>query len=426
MHLIMRQVFFAFICWTISTTIQAQRTCGTPIYLQDLLRAHPQLQAAYQQVEQQVQHELSTAMAARDTMPNEIITIPVVVHVLYKTNVQNISQQQVISQIDVLNKDYRMANADSGNVPAVFRGIRGDVRLRFCLAQVDPNGYRTTGINRRYTNNDYFFADDGMKYTAKGGVDAWDTKRYLNIWVCNIFGRVLGYGTPPGGPADRDGLVIMYDVFGTVGNVRAPFNKGRTTTHEVGHWLGLKHLWGDNDCGDDGVDDTPRQQTFNFGCPSFPRRTNCSADANGDMFMNFMDYTDDACMGLFTHGQKKRIRALFASGGVRNPFLRSFGCDSTAAQGGPLPDLNPVVPPPTASIQVYPNPFTDAVTVYSKEATLLLGRNLTLFDAHGRPLFIQTLTQAKTRVPLRHLAAGVYWLQLGDGDARQVYKIIKL
>lgn len=423
----MRQLLFLLVFWATST-VQAQRTCGTPTYVQQQIMANPSLQTAYQLVEQQVQHILNPAVrtAARDTIANEIINIPVVIHVLYKTSAQNISTQQVLSQIEALNNDYRMANADTNLVPAAFKGAKADTRIKFCLAQVDPKGYRTTGIDRKYTANDYFLADDGMKYAAQGGVDAWDTKRYLNIWVCNIFGRVLGYGTPPGGPAEKDGVVIMYDVFGTVGNIRAPFNKGRTTTHEVGHWLGLKHLWGDSDCGDDGVDDTPRQRSFNFGCPSFPRVSTCSPNGNGDMFMNFMDYSDDACMGLFTTGQKKRIRALFANGGVRNAFLTAFGCDSTLAQqGGPLPDLTPA-PVQPATIKVYPNPFTSSITIYSKEATQLIGKTATLYNAQGIPLMTQLLSKTETKLQVAHLAAGVYMLQIGDEKDKSITKILKL
>jgi Pregnancy-associated plasma protein-A/Secretion system C-terminal sorting domain len=408
----------------LSTAAQAQRTCGTTRYVQEQVQANPLLQEAYNQVEQQIQNTLALQLAARDTLANEIISIPVVVHVLYKTAAQNISTQQVLSQIAVLNQDYRMANADSNLVPLAFRGAKGDARIKFCLAQVDPKGYRTTGINRKYTNNDYFLADDGMKYTSRGGVDAWDSKRYLNIWVCNIFGRVLGYGTPPGTPADKDGVVIMHDVFGTVGNVRAPFNKGRTTTHEVGHWLGLKHLWGDNECGDDGVDDTPRQKSFNFGCPTFPRLSDCSPNGNGDMFMNFMDYTDDACMGLFTNGQKKRIRALFATGSVRNLFLNAYGCDSTLAQGGPLPDLTPA--PIAASIKLFPNPFTASITIYSSDVALVVGKTATLYNAQGLPLLKQTISKAETKMPLNFLPAGVYLLEVGNSDSKAVHKIVKL
>src|SRR5699024_2630864 len=136
------------------------------------------------------------------------------------------------------------------------------------------------GIVRKHTNVSSFMGEDGMKFSGSGGDDAWDSKRYLNIWVCSLFGRSLEYATPPGGPADKDGVVINFDVFGTTGSLRANFDKGRTATHEVGHWLGLRHIWGDETCGNDEVDDTPRQLSYNFNCPSFPHVTSCSP--NGD------------------------------------------------------------------------------------------------------------------------------------------------
>ena len=224
-----------------------------------------------------------------------------------------------------MNNDYRRQNADAVNTPAPFKSVAADTRIVFCLAKVDPNGNHTSGIIRKYTKTDLFLSDDAMKFSTSGGDDIWDSKRYLNIWVCNLFGRTLGYSVMPGAPADKDGVVIQYSVFGTTPNVAAPYNKGRTVTHEVGHWLGLKHLWGDAVCGDDGIADTPTQQTNNSGCPSFPHLSSCSINFNGDMFMNFMDFTDDACMNMFTHGQKNEMRSLFALGNVEEFFIE-FVC----------------------------------------------------------------------------------------------------
>ncbi|MEO7562509.1 MAG: zinc metalloprotease, partial [Ferruginibacter sp.] len=259
-------------------TLTAQRVCGTVIPLRSF----------------EVNGTRSTEEISRDTLSNEIINIPVVVHILYQAAGQNITDAQVLSQLNVLNQDYQLKNLDAANIPAAFKSIAADVRINFCLARVDPNGRSTQGIIHKYTSKEYFL-DEGMKYSAQGGDDAWDSKKYLNIWVCYLFGRSLGFASLPGGPADKDGVVINYDVFGTMGT-RAPFNKGRTATHEIGHWLGLKHLWGDEACGTDDVDDTPSQRFSNFNCPSFPHVTSCSPNGNGDMFMNYMDFTDDACM----------------------------------------------------------------------------------------------------------------------------------
>lgn len=240
--------------------------------------------------------------------------IPVVVHVIYKTASQNISDEQIQSQIEVLNEDFNRLNADTFNTPAPWKSVAGKINVQFCLARYDPNGNETSGIVRMQTSVTAFGMGDSMKFTAKGGSDAWPTNRYLNIWVCNTSGNLLGYATLPSGsnPGPTDGVVIWYRAFGRIGNLSGKYNKGRTTTHEVGHWLGLRHIWGDDNggCGgNDGIADTPNQANATYNCPAFPLTDNCSGLPNGIMFMNYMDYTDDACMNLFTKNQCSRMEA---------------------------------------------------------------------------------------------------------------------
>ena len=363
----------------------------------------------------------NTENNGRDTLRNEVIVVPVVIHVLYHTNSENISTQQILSQLTALNNDYRRLNADAVNTPAPFKSVAADTRIAFCLAKVDPDGQYTTGIIRKYTSSEYFLSDDGMKYSASGGDDAWDSKRYLNIWVCDLFGRTLGYAVMPGGPADKDGVVIQYSAFGTTGVLTAPFNKGRTATHEIGHWLGLKHLWGDASCGDDGIADTPPQETNSTGCPSFPQLSKCSVNSYGDMFMNFMDFTDDGCMNMFTQGQKSEMRSLFAAGGFRNSFLNSSVCDSSLAEGGPLPaDTSN-----TISISVYPNPFGGQITITSARVDDVNGRTISLYDITGKLYFTKTLQSAKTIIPATNLPRGMYILKLQSATGPKIFKLLK-
>ena len=192
-----------------------------------------------------------------------------------------------------------------------------DAQVRFALAKLNSNGRATRGITRTQTSKTSFDDDDSVKFTAKGGIDAWPSDRYLNLWVCTLSNDLLGYAQFPGGPANTDGVVIRNEAFGKHGSAVAPFDLGRTAVHEVGHWLNLHHIWGDtSDCsGTDHVADTPNAQHPNFGKPSFPQ-ISCNNGPNGDMFMNFMDYVDDDKMVMFTAGQVERMRA--ALDGTRN------------------------------------------------------------------------------------------------------------
>jgi hypothetical protein len=299
--------------------------CGTMARLEYLIQQDPTILARMAQVEAQTQAYIEAQRHLPYQRTGNVITIPVVVHIVYRTTAQNISDAQVQSQIQVLNEDFRRLNADAVNTPSLFQSVAADAEIQFCLATRDPLGNPTNGITRTQTTKTSFsvYTDD-VKYSSQGGKDAWPTDQYLNIWVCNLGGNVLGYAQfPNGGPAATDGVVIDYRYFGRGGSAQAPYNKGRTATHEVGHWLNLRHIWGDAQCGDDYVNDTPVQQGPNYGCPTFPKP---SCGNTSDMFMNYMDYTDDACMNLFTQGQKTRMRAVLAPNGFRASLTSSLGC----------------------------------------------------------------------------------------------------
>jgi hypothetical protein len=233
------------------------------------------------------------------------------VHVVFNNAAQNISDAQIMSQIEVLNHDYRMQNTDIASLPQVFKPLIADAQIQFELAKTDAAGNPTNGVTRTATTETSFVDDDRVKSAAQGGVDPWPADRYLNIWVCALGNSLLGYAQFPGGPGATDGVVINYTAFGTMGTAAAPFNLGRTATHEIGHWLNLRHIWGDDGTGcygSDFVDDTPNQSGSNVGTPAFPHVT-CDNGPNGDLFMNYMDYVDDAAMYLFTAGQVTRMRA---------------------------------------------------------------------------------------------------------------------
>ena len=313
---------------SISLTINAQERCGTEAHTKSMIKNNPEYAIARNKVNTQTEKWIKNN-------PNHsektIITIPVVVHVVWKTNNQNISDAQIQSQIDVLNEDYRRTNVDKINTPNVWQSIAADCEIEFCLASIDPNGNPTTGIERTETAHGQFGMNSDIHTSTSGGADDWPNDDYLNIWVCNIQSGLLGYASPPSNwIGDGDGLVIGYQYFGTEGVLQAPYNKGRTATHEIGHWLNLDHVWGGwGNCGNDQVNDTPKQEAENYSCPAFPLHPNAcnTSNANGDMFMNYMDYTNDACMNLFTNGQKTRMLA--AINNYRSNMLSHNLCEGS-------------------------------------------------------------------------------------------------
>ena len=232
------------------------------------------------------------------------ISIPVYVHVVYSNSQENISDSQINSQITVLNRDFRRTNGDANQTPSEFSGDAADSEIEFTLAGT----FRYSDSRTSWGTND----------AVKSAYPPVTPATHLNIWVCNIGGNILGYAQFPGGPASTDGVVVSPQYFGTTGTASAPFDGGRTTTHEVGHYLNLRHIWGDGRCNrDDFVSDTPKSDRPNYGCP-----TSAYHCRSNDQFMNYMDYTNDDCMNMFSNGQKSRMRALFAAGGARESMLQ--------------------------------------------------------------------------------------------------------
>jgi hypothetical protein len=342
------------------------RTCATE---QANILQQVQLQKLIPGYKPTVATQTRTTAALRTTATT--YTLPVIVHVINDGEAvgvgTNISQAQVLSQLDVLNEDYRNLNTDGSLVPAAFQPLRADMQVQFVPAVLDPSGnpLPEPGIDRVNRNTKGwsappYAANGSLAYidgTIKPG-SYWDPNRYINIWVLNLGGGLLGYAQFPdntaglgglsalGGSAATDGVVILYAAFGRVGTLAAPFNKGRTLTHELGHWFGLRHIWGDDDdaadtcSGSDYADDTPNQAIENYGCPTFPH-VSCSNGPSGDMYMDYMDYVNDACMQMFSASQKDRLQAVMATGTPRRSILATSnaGCPNgtvaaTAANSG--------------------------------------------------------------------------------------------
>ncbi|MCX6198472.1 MAG: M43 family zinc metalloprotease [Bacteroidetes bacterium] len=369
----------------------------------------------------------NTANASRSQ--RSVIMIPVVVHVIYHNEQlgvgANISDAQIHSQIDALNADFRLLNADSIPTSHPFWNYSADCMIQFCLAKQEPNGNPTNGIVRinssvtSFSEQDFF--DDVMKFTSTGGDDNWNPEHYLNFWTFRIDATsgMLGKSSFPSNLAtnpELDGVICRFDAFGTTGPLRPANTLGRTMTHEVGHWFNLKHIWGDDDgatqnlacdlgeCdGSDGVDDTPNQCERNYGCPSFPNNpyNDCGSDENGDMYMDYMDYTDDPCMVMFTFGQAERMQAALA--GPRAEIRNSNGCQMSTGVADIYADKN---------IEVSPNPSSGNFNIRFKQGTGEMISKLSVSNSLGMTVAnIELDNSDNYQLNLSNQPSGIYFLQ---------------
>jgi len=288
-----------------TTSAIAHRGCASQEVLEAQLLADPTLAIRMNQIEAFTQNAITNQRLSETGK----IIIPVVVNVLYNTDAENISDAQIQSQIDVLNEDYTATNSDFKNIPDEFAARAANVDITFELA----------GIVRKSTTRTSWGFKDEMKKSKYGGINPTSPLTTLNIWACKIGSNILGYAQFPGGNPATDGVVIDSFYFGLSSAASKPYNLGRTATHEVGHWMNLRHIWGDHSCGNDLVDDTPVHKTYNFGVPDYPYVSLCLPTHN-EMTMNYMDYTDDRGMYMFTNGQKERMTTLFLAHGVRSSF----------------------------------------------------------------------------------------------------------
>ncbi len=358
---------------------------------------------------------------------NELYTIPVVVHVVHNIPAQDIPDSVIIDQIRILSEDYGRMNADTVNMRSDFDPVAGNPRIKFKLAEIDENGLSTNGITRTLTPNASFgslaaalgdFSDlENVKSTANGGHDPWDPTRYLNIWVCNMsisFGgneitALLGYATPPDGlphwPAGStngltDGVVLQYQTVGSnnpnmldMGN--GPMQMmGRTASHEVGHYLGLRHIWGDGDCtAQDGVDDTPNATAqSDFDCN--PTKNTCVDNILGvdlpDMIENYMDYSAEDCQNSFTQGQVDIIHGVLDN--ERYDLVHGNPASVSAQE--------------EISLRIFPNPANDVITIeHNGELS-----NLHLTTMYGTVLRTDFQPESTTAISIEELPAGVYFI----------------
>ncbi len=354
-------------------------------------------------------------------VPDQIV-IPVVVHILEFGSIK-VSDAQVQSQIEALNRDFQAANEDLLRVPERFKKFVGNPNFRFELARVNPAGEPTTGIIRKQAGLAQFSMDNRIKSSRKGGSDAWPSAHYLNIWVGDLLNGIQGYSSMPGEAPALDGVVLNQSVFGTL-NKTGKYALGRIAVHEVGHWLGLKHIWGDAYCGDDGIDDTPPQKSYNRGCPEGIRKT-CGNDPNGDMYMNYMDLTDDNCMYMFTQGQKAKMRSLFAVNGARNSILAGLALQTDGDIIDPTwgqPEQAAIKPQP---LQIFPVPASTEIRVEIADYKQYNHKKLFIYSLMGQQLLQVSIRGNQVIIPIGSLAPGQYLIKT-DVAGQPVGKFVKM
>ena len=310
--------------------------CGTMENLANQMEKDPELRQKRKEIEKQIQEYINNPL--RDTDGDTVI-IPIVFHVIHNgdpigTN-ENIADIYIEAQLNQLNDDFRRTNSDAdGTWPQA-----ADTYIEFCLAQTDPDGNATTGIIRHNISGGPWTSSSFNSNVKPGTI--WDRDNYCNFWIADLSGGLLGYAQFPGGNASTDGVVCLYS---SVGSIDLPnpdggvYDIGRTGTHEIGHWLDLFHIWGDDgtSCsGSDSCADTPNQAGSTSGCPSGVQTDNCSPNSPGYMYQNYMDYSYDECMNIFTEDQRDRMQA--SLNGERSSLLTA----SCGAEAQPVANFSP-------------------------------------------------------------------------------------
>ncbi|MFH1050752.1 MAG: M43 family zinc metalloprotease [bacterium] len=382
--------------------------CGTTEYLRLQKIANPDLESVIQKQESLMKKWINENYIS-DSM--QIITIPVVVHIVYNKDEQNLPDIRVFEQIDMLNRDY--AGLNQHPMWAFPDSLKANTGIQFCLAQRTPDGFPTNGIERRYTDVEAFMLADSMKFYRLGGLDVWDQNKYLNIWICNVK-LVNGYAKYPYILDSSFGAVINYQCFGSTGAF-GNRNNGGTASHEVGHCFNLLHIWGDDYgyCyGSDDCGDTPNQSNYTpYKNLSGVVTDSCTPESPGIMYMNFMDYTSDSCVANFTPEQSKRMRACFLSpNGSLRSLLNSDGCSPPTNIEEVTSELK--------ELNIYPNPAENNITV-----TGITG-NIKIMNIMGREVW-NGLVNNEQGIDVSGFSAGIYYIVSSEKSQSANFLIMK-
>lgn len=371
-------VFFTGMANGQQTAKIAAEQCGTMQTLEQKLKASPQLRQQFEAERARFNKSVKEGMyrvgAAQQQNGNRTaLIIPVVFHIVL-TNPAIVTDAQILAQLDTLNRDFSGLNGDSVKIPSYFKPLFGKSGIQFCMARQTPAGEPTSGIERITTTKASFLnTDEGVKHITSGGADAWDPNSYYNIWVCVLSNGILGYGTFPGtGSNNEQG--VAFDYRSLPGGSYAQYNGGKTLTHETGHYFNLYHIWGDDGgacTGSDFVDDTPNQAGSSSTCITGIKTDNCTTGGNGIMYQNYMDYTFDNCLVMFTNQQIDRMES--AVNQYRSSLLTSIACQNPVLYNidAQLKSVN------QPGQRICSNPFTPSITIRNRGSQTLTSLTVT-------------------------------------------------
>ena len=449
----MKKILFviAVLCMNAAIAQQFQK-CVTPDVIRQMNQAHPgyadRVKAAFDNAKA-ASKNISASRGVSDT----VYRIRTVFHVVYTKPEENLDDSVILAQLQTLNEDYRRLNADTTNTRSIFYPFATDAGIEFELADTDPDGNPTTGINRVVgTPASSLFGgfgfNDEVKYASSGGVDAWDSERYFNIWVCNLLGGigVLGYAYPPAVPlanwgasnpnadSSKQGVVLHYSAVGpkNPAPIAPEADGGRSATHEVGHYLGLRHIWGDDqgsnpflppspkcfgdvDGGEDGIDDTPdatvaSQQTCDTTVNTCPD-PNLDQDYP-DQIENYMDYSDDACLNMFTKGQVDLMRTVIE---LYRPGIATKVVNTPSG----VKELSLSA----LQLRVFPNPANEVLNVVTSEVKE--NATLEVFNAQGTLVHAQKINGTSAKINLGSFSAGIYLTVVSADNFKSTARFIK-
>ncbi len=387
----MRVQIIAFLFIILPSLLFGQAPCNTDIrYAKLLENSHELVDKLYHQ-EEILQDQIRNSNHLRS-----IIVLPVVIHIAYHESKDSLSHYYIFEQIEQLNRDFNRLNDNLRNVPDIFKNDIADVGIKFCISYMNEDGNIELGIEQKSVNISYFgdqtddLGNPRLKYSILDGFDSWDSHSFINIWVAD-FENMSGEASFPGTEiAELDGILIDYEHFG---------GKNRTLTHEMGHFLNLKHLWGmDENCNnDDMVSDTPSQESANYNCPSHPH-ISCGT---ADMFMNFMDFSDDDCSSFFTTGQMERMHQSLVL--FRTELLDKAVCQQT---------------------NISFNLETDIYLTQNDEGIIVSFRhiptekiNLRIYDVTGRFILKKEMVSNYTEIiDNTIMTTGIYFLHFSSND----------